>query len=400
MEAVKIKFQEIWKKYNSLCSWILTGIVLYVAYLLCSVIFHLTWIDNDAPVVFVLAVAIISRLTHRIYYGIVASLVSTYVINYFFTYPYYYFTLSIKGYTIDFICFMAVSFLVSILTYQLRGETEKVMQHEKETIELYRRNQKLEEKRAAAELATEKEKMHSNLLRAVSHDLRTPLTAIAGTSSILMQKGDVLSPVERKKLAANIQEESLWLSQMVENLLSVTRFREGEEVRLKEREELVEEVLEESVTKFHRRFPDQQVAVQAPSEILMVPMDAMLIEQVLLNLMENAVRHSGAKDVIEVNAWRENDKVWFSVRDHGHGIAEEDFPGLFSGELHTTDATRGMGIGLSACRSILLAHRGKLSATNHPTGGAEFRFWLPAGENRTEEMSDNEYETAGDGSRG
>ena len=104
----------------------------------------------------------------------------------FFTYPYNYFTLNIVGYPIDFVCFTMVTLLVSVLTYQLRGETEKAIRHEQETVELYERNRKLEEKRAEAEMEAAKEKMHGNLLRAVSHDLRTPLTAVAGSSSVLM----------------------------------------------------------------------------------------------------------------------------------------------------------------------------------------------------------------------
>lgn len=375
-----------WERHNAICSWLLVTVVLLLAYGICEATLQYTKIDNDAPVVFVLAVVAISRVTYHMYYGIAASLVSSFAVNYFFTYPYNYFTLNIAGYPIDFVCFTAVSLMVSLLTYQLRGETEKAVRHEQETVKLYQRNQKLEEKKAAAELAAEKEKMRGNLLRSVSHDLRTPLTAVAGASSILMQDDGKISLQERKKLAADIHEEALWLSQMVENLLSVTRIQEQDSIQLKEREELVEEVLEETVTKFHRRFPQQRVEVQVPAEILMVPMDAMLIEQVLANLLENAVRHAGVKHAIDLSVWRENEKVWFSVRDYGRGIAQEDLPVLFNGGLRHNDATRGMGIGLSACMTIIQAHGGMLMGENHPEGGALFRFWLPAGQYSAEEI--------------
>ena len=375
-----------WERHNAICSWLLVTVVLLLAYGICEATLQYTKIDNDAPVVFVLAVVAISRVTYHMYYGIAASLVSSFAVNYFFTYPYNYFTLNIAGYPIDFVCFTAVSLMVSLLTYQLRGETEKAVRHEQETVKLYQRNQKLEEKKAAAELAAEKEKMRGNLLRSVSHDLRTPLTAVAGASSILMQDDGKISLQERKKLAADIHEEALWLSQMVENLLSVTRIQEQDSIQLKEREELVEEVLEETVTKFHRRFPQQRVEVQVPAEILMVPMDAMLIEQVLENLLENAVRHAGVKHAIDLSVWRENEKVWFSVRDYGRGIAQEDLPVLFNGGLRYNDATRGMGIGLSACMTIIQAHGGMLMGENHPEGGALFRFWLPVGQYSAEEI--------------
>lgn len=393
------KYKVFWKKYNRLCSWLLTVCLLIIAYIICAAILHFTRIDNDAPVVFVLAVAVISRLTYRVYYGIFASLISTFAVNYFFTYPYNFFTLSLVGYPIDFVCFMAVSLLVSVLTYQLRGETAKAVRHEKETIELYEKNHRLEEERAAAELAVEKEKMHSNLLRAVSHDLRTPLTAIAGASSILMQEDEKVSPEKSKKLATDIHDEALWLSQMVENLLSVTRFQHDDAVQLKEREELVEEVLEESISKLHRRFPQQQIEVSVPEEILLVPMDAMLIEQVLINLMENAVRHAGVKAPIDVSVRKEQDRVLCSVRDYGHGISEEILPKLFGGEICQSDSGRGMGIGLSVCKSIILAHHGTISAQNCPDGGAVFKFSLPL---EKEEQGDenHEHETYGNGCGG
>lgn len=379
---MKERCRRVWKTHNALCSWILTAALLFLAYAICATILHFTRIDNDAPVVFVLAVVVISRITYHMYYGIAASIASTFAINYFFTYPYNYFTLNIVGYPIDFVCFTMVTLLVSVLTYQLRGETEKAIRHEQETVELYERNRKLEEKRAEAEMEAAKEKMHGNLLRAVSHDLRTPLTAVAGSSSVLMNDAR-LTPEERRNLAEDIHKEALWLSQMVENLLSITKFQGDEPVHLNKREELAEEVLEEGVTRFRRRFPKQQVSVTVPEEILLVPMDAMLIEQVLINLLENAVRHSGVQAPVELAAWREGDRCWFSVRDHGVGIAEKDLPNLFSGVLHDTDTTRGMGIGLSVCMSILLAHKGMLSAVNHIDGGAEFRFWLPMGAGQT-----------------
>ena len=169
-------WKRIWDRYNVLCSVLIMAAALGAAWVLCSAILPHTRIDNDAPVVFTLAVAVVSRVTRRMIYGIAASLIGTVTVNYFFTYPYAYFTLKIEGYTIDFVCFLAVSLLVSLLTYQLRGETARAVRQERENYALYQRNLELEEKRAAAEIAAAKEKMHGNLLRAVSHDLRTPLT--------------------------------------------------------------------------------------------------------------------------------------------------------------------------------------------------------------------------------
>ena len=388
-------WKRIWDRYNVLCSVLIMAAALGAAWILCSAILPHTRIDNDAPVVFTLAVAVISRVTRRMIYGIAASLIGTVTVNYFFTYPYTYFTLKIEGYTIDFVCFLAVSILVSLLTYQLRGETARAVRQERENYALYQRNLELEEKRAAAEIAAAKEKMHGNLLRAVSHDLRTPLTTIAGASALLMDKTAGLPEKEREQLAAHIHEESLWLTQMVENMLSVTRFQGEGKVALKKQEELVEEVLEESVTKFRRRFPDQKVNIRVPDEILLVPMDAMLIEQVLINLLENAVRHSGVRTPIEVTAERAGEAVAFTVRDHGRGIAPEDLPRLFDGSLRQSDGSRGLRIGLSTCMSIVAAHRGTLEARNHPAGGAEFRFTLPLAEDEAPPAADGKSQEEG-----
>ena len=146
-------WKRIWDRYNVLCSVLIMAAALGAAWVLCSAILPHTRIDNDAPVVFTLAVAVVSRVTRRMIYGIAASLIGTVTVNYFFTYPYAYFTLKIEGYTIDFVCFLAVSLLVSLLTYQLRGETARAVRQERENYALYQRNLELEEKRAAAEIA-------------------------------------------------------------------------------------------------------------------------------------------------------------------------------------------------------------------------------------------------------
>ena len=384
---MKENLKRIWEKYNALCSWILVFAVLGAAAVVCTAILHWTETDNNAPAVFLLAVVIISRMTREMHYGLTAALLSTLIVNYFFAYPYRYFQFGPIEYPVEFICFMTVAIVVGLLTYQVRNESAKAIQKEKEKVELYEKNRKLEEKRASAELVAEKEKLHSNLLRAVSHDVRTPLTAIAGASGVLIENDAKLSDEERKKMEKNIHDEALWLIQMVENLLSITRFQNNEAVHLNEQEELIEEILEESITKFHRRFPKQEVLVAVPEEVLFVPMDAMLIEQVLINLLENAVRHSGSREPIDVRVTHEENKVWFSVRDHGKGIPEEKLSELFTGSMHEDDGSRGMGIGLSLCKSIVLAHRGMLSCENAPDHGAEFRFWLPLEDKKLEELA-------------
>ena len=237
-------------------------------------------------------------------------------------------------------------------------------------------------------IESEKEKMRSNLLRAISHDLRTPLTGILGASSAILESGENLDKNTHDKLILNIKEEAQWLIRMVENLLSVTRINEGT-MNVEKSFEAVEEIVEEAIRNIRKRFPERKVSVKVPEELLTVPMDGTLIEQVLINLLENAMKHSPNDSIIEVEVKKEKRYAIFEVRDNGEGIAEKDFPYLFESYIpngkRSSDSSRGMGIGLSICMSIIKAHHGKLEAVNRKEGGAIFIFKLPL-----EEVENNE----------
>ena len=221
--------------------------------------------------------------------------------------------------------------------------------------------------------------MRGNLLRAISHDLRTPLTGISGAATaILEQKGQMPWPQEQE-LLHDISEDSQWLIRMVENLLSITRISSGE-TKLVKREEAAEEVIAAALMAFRKRYPQMKVNVSAPDELLMVPMDAILIRQVLVNLLENAAQHGGENVTIDLSVRREGENAVFSILDNGRGIPAADLPHLFDGSLkvsHSVDASRGMGIGLSVCVTIVKAHGGAVHAENNKTGGALFYFTLP-----------------------
>ncbi len=243
---------------------------------------------------------------------------------------------------------------------------------------LERQNLSDEQRRIMIE--AEKEKMRSNLLRAISHDIRTPLTGIYGASSAILENGASLDKQTHDKLIANIKEDSQWLIRMVENLLSITRINEGT-MNVTKSAEVAEEIVAEAISQIRKRFPGRKIHVKAPDELLVVPMDGTLIEQVLMNLIENAIKHSPEDSDIEVEVTRESQFALFEVRDHGKGISEEDFPYLFESYVpdgkRTADSARGMGIGLSICLSIIKAHHGTLEAVNRSGGGAVFQFRLP-----------------------
>ncbi len=227
---------------------------------------------------------------------------------------------------------------------------------------------------------SEKEKMRSNLLRAISHDLRTPLTAILGASSAILENQASFDESTKNNLIANIIEDSQWLIRMVENLLSVTRIHEGT-MNVSKSPEAAEEIVAEAVSRIRKRFPESDISVKVPNELLIVPMDGTLIAQVLINLLENAVKHSQNNTAIDVNVKKNKNYAVIEVIDNGEGIAAEDLPYLFTSFVpngkKSADSSRGMGIGLSICMSIIKAHQGKMSAENRKSGGAVFRFSLP-----------------------
>lgn len=349
-KIVKTKWQ------NRLKDGVWTILIFSIATGLCSILRCIDEGDIYIPMLFILAVLVISRVTTGYAYGIFAAVMGVFFVNYVFTYPYFQFNFTISGYPLTFITMMAASLITSTLTSQIKAQE-------------------------ALRVETEKEKMRANLLRAVSHDLRTPLTSIVGVISAIIENDDVIKKEERLKLLQEAREDAKWLINMVENLLLVTRVS-TEGARLCTQSELVEEVIEESVQKFKKYFPDQQIVVEVPMEVLMIPMDATLIEQVIGNMLENAVIHGKGEKPIELTVSMQGKAVYFYIRDYGKGITEREMPHLFEDYFYHApaveeDTKKNMGIGLSVCKTIIEAHHGKIGIKNMSGGGAAFWFSLP-----------------------
>lgn len=334
---------------------LLTAGILAACFLCSLVTNRISQTPMLIPMFFVLGVFLISVLTSGYRWGVAASLISVLAVNFAFTFPYFEFNFSIP---VNF--FSAVVMLVvAIVTCAL---TKKITYAEK------------------LKADSEREKMRANLLRAVSHDLRTPLTTIYGSSAMLLENFDRFSDADRRKLLQGIRDDAQWLVGMVENLLSVTRLDNGE-LRLNKTETVLEELIDTVLVKFHKRCPTQNVAVAIPEDFLSIPMDAVLIGQVLTNLLENAVIHASGMTLLELLVTLEDRQVRFTVRDDGCGIAPDRLEDLFTGYLGSSDRQgdalrRNMGIGLSVCATIVKAHGGRITAKNRPTGGAEFTFTL------------------------
>ncbi len=306
------------------------------------------------PMIFVLGVFLVSWRTQGYFWGIAASLISVLAVNYTFTYPYGAFDLISPECISSAVVMLIVAVMTGALTTQLKQQ---------------------EKMKAEAE----KERMRGNLLRAVSHDLRTPLTSIYGACSVMLDSYDDISREKHIKLLRDVCSDAQWLVRMVENLLSVTRI-DTDKVKLTKQDTVLEELIDAVLVKFRKHYPDQAVELSLPEEFLSIPMDAILIEQVLMNLLENAVFHAKGMTHLWLRVKRKGSKAVFCVEDDGCGIPEERMEHLFTGLLDSeapTDSSRSsMGIGLSVCSTIIKAHGGEITAANRPGGGAQFRFAL------------------------
>ncbi|MEG1548063.1 MAG: ATP-binding protein [Clostridia bacterium] len=334
----------------------LTSFVILAAAGICFLLRRIDHKDAYTPMLFILAAFLISCFTNGYLYGIIASMAGMFAVNFISAYPNQVFSFTPIGYATT-LCSLIVCIIAGILTSRMKQQEQMRMK-------------------------AEKEGMRANLLRAISHDIRTPLTSILGANSTIIENDDILAKKERMDLRRGINEDAQWLIRMVENLLAITRMDAGDGASIIKHSEAVEELVSEAVSKFYKRFPEQGISVSVPETLLMVPMDAMLIQQVIINLLENAVLHSGGATRIAVTVYKRGSEAVFEVIDNGCGIAENTKQHIFEGYSNGScgqenDRKRNMGIGLSVCYTIIRAHNGAMSAHNSDGGGAVFRFTLP-----------------------
>ena len=229
-------------------------------------------------------------------------------------------------------------------------------------------------------VAMERERLRSTLLRSVAHDLRSPLTALSGASTLLFDDYERLSESEKKQLAGDISEEMVWLSNLVENILNMTRINESR-LELNEEEEVVDDVVGEAVSHMSRLLKPRKFRAVLPDEVLMAPMDGKLIVQVLVNLLDNAVKHTQADSEIELTVKKREHAIEFCVADTGKGIDESVKDTLFEGFVTSdhgrSDSKRGMGLGLAICKAVVEAHGGEIHVEPNSPQGSRFVFTLP-----------------------
>lgn len=337
--------------------------ILIAAFVLCLLLHNLPVSQGLAGMILVVAVFLISAVTEGYVYGVAASFLAVLADNYAFTFPFFAFDFL----TIENLISAIVMLIVAVMTCTLTTKI-KIQQ--------------------TIKAEAEKEKMRANLLRAVSHDLRTPLTTIYGSCGLLRENYDDFPRQQQLKLLGQIQEDSESLIHMVENLLLITKAN-TDGIHLEKTATVLEELIDSTLVKFKKHYPEQAVKASIPDAFISIPMDAMLIQQVILNLLENAVIHAKGMTELSLTVTTKGKRAVFSVCDDGCGISREREANLFngygeSGELPSDSRRAGMGIGLSVCASIIKAHGGGIWGGNRRTGGAEFCFAL--------EMEDETHE--------
>lgn len=468
--------------------------------------------ETNIVVIYILFVLLVSRLTRGYFYGILSAIIATFAFNYFFTAPYFSFSVYDPSYIITFTIMTITALITSALTSRVKQKAKEAKERERETRELYQLTNQLMDAKDMKEIAdittsvisniidckteciyvdenerleksfikhiSEKEQIHKNinnieelkhimenlntgyyedrefynwpicgqenllgilripkekakimqenelrliktmiestalamdrfkqtqqkiksdeeivqeryrgnLLRSISHDLRTPLSGIMGTSEMLMDMTKKDDP--RYDMEKAIYKDADWLRSLVENILNLTKLQEGRLILNKE-SEAVEEVIESAVNHISRRSPEYYICVKIPDELLLISMDAKLIEQVIINLLDNAIKHSNPEDEITIKVEKVKNGVKFSVIDNGEGILEEDvnkiFNMFYTSNAHSVDSKPGIGLGLTICEAIVKAHGGIIEASNKKDSkGAIFSFTLPYKEENNE----------------
>ncbi len=287
---------------------------------------------------------------------IATSVLCTAAFDFFFVPPHGTFTVDDPQYLLTFVMMLAVGLIVSHLTMSVRLQAKA---------------------QAHLALEAETERIRNALLSSISHDLRTPLSVIAGASSSLAERGERLSDGERRALAQSVFQQSREMSDLVDKVLQMTRLESGSIVLARDWGS-IGEIAGAVLRRLAHRVSDHMVMVDFPNDLPLVRVDAALIEQVLGNLLDNAARHTPPKTLVRLRAEKSGGELVVSVEDFGPGLAEGETDKLFT-KFHRGAAERagGVGLGLAICRAIVGLHQGRIWAEQLPGGGTAFRFTLP-----------------------
>lgn len=312
-------------------------------------------------IVFVLGVLLTAVLTVAPHYCLAASVLSILCFNYFLVDPRLSFRIAGENVPGTIAVMFAVALLASYLVTQMRQSAKAS---------------------AEAALVAQNEQLRANLLRSVSHDLRTPLTAISGNADILLDSDVPLSESERRQMLQDMYDDATWLRDVVENLLAITRLEDGA-LMIDKEVELLDDIVEEALRHVSRDASRHEIRTVYADELLLVCVNPSVMVQVVVNLVNNAIMHTPDGSQICITLRRDGPNACLSVADDGAGIPDDEKDRVFtSGNLHrrsVVDGQRGIGLGLSLCRSIVEAHGGTLGVCDAEPHGSVFTVTLPLG---------------------
>ena len=315
--------------------------------------------ESNIIMVYILCVQITSVITTHQVYSLIASVVSVFVFNFLCTEPRYTLLAYDKDYPVTFITMFVAAFLTGSLSIRVKKQAKQV---------------------ADAALVAQKEQLRSNLLRSISHDLRTPLTSISGNASNLLSNGEKFDVETKKQLYSDIYDDSMWLITLVENLLSITKIEEGR-LNIRLQAEMLDEIITEALQHISRKKEEHKISFQTSEDFILVKADARLIMQVIINIVDNAFKYTQKGSEITITTQKMKDKAVVRIADNGPGIPDDIKPLVFdmfySGAKNMADSRRSLGLGLALCKSIITAHGGELELSDNMPHGAVFTFSLP-----------------------
>lgn len=335
---------------------------LSIATVIGMLLIYIGFTESNVTMVYLLCVLLISIFTNGYIWSVAGSLVSVVLMNFFLTEPRFTFHTYDTGYPLTCVIMLAASMLTGTLESKLKKHV------------------RMSEQAAYREKTLQ---LRANLLRTISHDLRTPLTSISGNANNLMYNYDKLDNDTREQIFTDIYDDSEWLISLVENILFVTRFEDGT-VTLNISDQLIDEVIAEALKHINRKSCEHKIHVDCGKELLLVKMDARLIIQVIINIVDNAIKYTQEGSDIYIKARKEGRYVIISIEDNGAGIPddmkENVFDTFFTCNNEIADNRRSLGLGLSLCKTIINAHGSELELRDNTPHGCIFEFKLQLSE--------------------
>ncbi|SFL31424.1 two-component system, OmpR family, sensor histidine kinase KdpD [Lachnospiraceae bacterium KH1T2] len=268
-------------------------------------------------------------------------------------------------------------------------DSAKIVESVVEECTLMIENMRITAEKEEEKLKTKNEQFRANLLRAISHDLRTPLTSISGNASNLMSSGNGFDDKAKLQMYTDIYDDAMWLDNLVENILAISRVEEGK-INLHCNTELLDDIITEALKHIDRRSRDYKIKVNPPKDLILVQIDVHLIIQVIINIINNSIKYSPVGSEITISSWKNNDKAFVKIEDNGPGIDEEYKPHIFemfyNGAKQIADSRRSLGLGLALCKLIVTAHGGTIKAEDNNPHGTVMTFSIPFREIKIDEQ--------------